>query len=115
MLIDPDAFETGFTAWVGSLVAGFEREVVAINGKTVRRLFDHGREQSPRHLVSAWAKLVKVPLAQRLETPAEASEQGLVLGQRRCWWQVRRDHRRARATGPTRVAEQPNSRCRTAS
>jgi hypothetical protein len=27
MLIDPDAFEAGFTAWVGSLVAGFEREV----------------------------------------------------------------------------------------
>jgi predicted transposase YbfD/YdcC len=65
MLIDPDAFEAGFTAWTGSLVAGFEREVVAIDGKTLRRSFDHGREQSPLHLVSAWA-----------------SEQGLVLGQR---------------------------------
>jgi predicted transposase YbfD/YdcC len=65
MLIDPDAFEAGFTAWVGSLVAGFEREVVAIDGKTLRRSFDHGRAQSPLHLVSAWA-----------------SEPGLVLGQR---------------------------------
>ena len=65
MLIDPDAFEAGFTAWVGSLVANFEREVVAIEGKTIRRSFDHGREQSPLHVVSAWA-----------------SEQGLVLGQR---------------------------------
>jgi predicted transposase YbfD/YdcC len=65
MLIDPDAFEAGFTAWVGSLVVGFEREVVAIDGKTLRRSFDHGREQSPLHVVSAWA-----------------SEQGLVLGQR---------------------------------
>src|ERR671938_931753 len=65
MLIDPDAFEAGFTAWVGSLVDGFEREVVAIDGKTLRRSFDHRREQSPLHLVSAWA-----------------SEQGLVLGQR---------------------------------
>src|ERR687885_1267041 len=65
MLIDPDTFETGFTAWVGSLVAGFEREVVAINGKTIRRSFDHGRDQSPLHVVSAWA-----------------SEQSLVLGQR---------------------------------
>ncbi len=65
MLIDPDAFETGFTAWVGSLLSGFEREVVAIDGKTVRRSFDRGREQSPLHVVSAWA-----------------SEQGLVLGQR---------------------------------
>ena len=66
MLIDPDAFEAGFTAWVGSLLAGFEREVVAIDGKTVRRSFDHGREQSALHVVSAWA-----------------SEQGLVLGHSR--------------------------------
>jgi predicted transposase YbfD/YdcC len=65
MLIDPDTFETGFTAWVGALTAGFEREVVAIDGKTIRRSFDHGRDQSPLHVVSAWA-----------------SEQGLVLGQR---------------------------------
>src|SRR5215203_4346729 len=34
MLIDPEAFEAGFTAWAGSLAAGFEREVVAIDGKT---------------------------------------------------------------------------------
>ncbi len=65
MLIDPDAFEAGFAAWVGALTAGFEREVVAIDGKTIRRSFDHGREQSALHVVSAWA-----------------SEQGLVLGQR---------------------------------
>ena len=65
MVIDPDAFEAGFAAWVGSLTAGFEREVVAIDGKTVRGSFDHGREQSALHVVSAWA-----------------SEQGLVLGQR---------------------------------
>src|SRR4051794_39289550 len=65
MLIDPDAFEASFTAWTGSLVTGFEPEVVALDGKTLRRSFDHGREQSPLHLVSAWA-----------------SEQGLVLGQR---------------------------------
>src|ERR687884_1838106 len=40
MLIDPDAFEAGFTSWAGSLAAGFEREVVAIDGKTLRRSFD---------------------------------------------------------------------------
>jgi len=32
MLIDPDTFEAGFTAWVGSLTAGFEREVVTFAG-----------------------------------------------------------------------------------
>jgi predicted transposase YbfD/YdcC len=64
MLIDPDAFEAGFTAWVGSLTAGFERAVLAIDGKTIRRSFDHGRDQSPLHVMSAWA-----------------CEQRLVLGQ----------------------------------
>src|SRR5918998_689331 len=65
MLIDPEAFEAGFTAWAGSLIAGSEREVVAIDGKTLRRSFDRKHEHAPLHLVSAWA-----------------SEQGLVLGQR---------------------------------
>ena len=64
MLIDPTAFEAGFAAWAGSLVTGFAREVVAIDGKTLRRSFDQGRGNSPLHIVSAWA-----------------SEQGLVLGQ----------------------------------
>lgn len=66
MLIDPNAFEACFTAWVRGITTLGEQEVVAIDGKTVRRSFDRGREQSPLHLVSAWA-----------------SEQGLVLGQRR--------------------------------
>ena len=66
MLIDPNAFEACFTAWVRGITPLGEQEVVAIDGKTVRRSFDRGREQSPLHLVSAWA-----------------SEQGLVLGQRR--------------------------------
>ena len=65
MLIDPEAFEAGFSAWAGSLAAGFEREVVAIDGKTLRRSSDRKHGHAPLHLVSAWA-----------------SEQGLVLGQR---------------------------------
>ena len=64
MLIDPGTFEAAFLSWVGTLVEDFDREVVAIDGKTVRRSFDRGREQNPLHMVSAWA-----------------SEQGLVLGQ----------------------------------
>jgi len=65
MLIDPDTFETGFTAWVGSLTASFERAVVAIDGKTIRRSFDHGRDQSPLHVVSAWACEQRLVLGQR--------------------------------------------------
>ena len=79
MLIDPDAFEAGFTAWVGSLADKFEREVVAIDGKTVRRSFDHGRDQSALHVVSAWAELVKVPLATRVEHQRKGA------GRAWCW------------------------------
>src|SRR5512133_1517589 len=53
MLIDPDAFEACFSAWAQSFAEVFHREVVAIDGKTLRRSFDRGRAQGPLHLVSA--------------------------------------------------------------
>ena len=65
MLIDPDAFEACFTRWAQSLADGIEREVVALDGKTVRRSGSRRHERGPLHLVSAWA-----------------SERGLALGQR---------------------------------
>src|SRR3954452_3826880 len=37
MLIDPDAFEACFSAWAQSFAEAFDREVVAIDGKTLRR------------------------------------------------------------------------------
>ena len=43
MLIDPDAFEACFSAWAQSFAETFDREVVAIDGETLRRSFDHGR------------------------------------------------------------------------
>ena len=47
MLIDADAFEGCFTRWAQSLTSKVEREVVAIDGKTVRRSgsrrHNHGR------------------------------------------------------------------------
>src|SRR5688572_27612869 len=44
-LIDPDAFEACFSAWAQSCAETFDREVVAIDGKTLRRSFD--RAQGP--------------------------------------------------------------------
>jgi predicted transposase YbfD/YdcC len=65
MLIDAEAFEVCFSAWVGTFAEPLERQVVAIDGKTIRRSFDRQSATSPLHVVSAWA-----------------SEQNLVLGQR---------------------------------
>src|SRR3954470_15897155 len=42
LLIDPDAFEACFSAWAQSFAEAFDREVVAIDGKTLRRSFDRG-------------------------------------------------------------------------
>ena len=41
-------------------------EVVAIDGKTIRRSFDHGKEPSPLHVVSAWASEPSRVLAQEV-------------------------------------------------
>lgn len=65
MLLDPDAFEACFAKWAQSLAVGVEREVIAVDGKTVRRSGSRRHEHGPLHLVSAWA-----------------SGRGLVLGQR---------------------------------
>lgn len=65
MLIDTGRFEACFEAWARSFGATLDREVVAIDGKTIRGSFDRGRAQGPLHVVSAWA-----------------SDRGLVLGQR---------------------------------
>ncbi len=65
MLIDAGGFERCFEAWARSFGAPLEREVVAIDGKTIRRSFDRGRERGPLHIVSAWASGRGVVLGQR--------------------------------------------------
>src|SRR3954467_10071588 len=65
MLIDPDAFEACFTRWAQSLADGIEREVVALDGKTVRRSGSRRHERGPLHLVSAWASGRGLALGQR--------------------------------------------------
>ncbi len=65
MLIDPDAFEGCFARWAQSLTRKVEREVVTIDGKTVRRSGNPRHNHGPLHLVSAWASDQELVLAQR--------------------------------------------------
>jgi predicted transposase YbfD/YdcC len=53
--IDPASFQEAFIAWIADVAKIVEGEVVAIDGKTLRRSFDKARETSPIHMVSAWA------------------------------------------------------------
>ena len=64
MLIDPDAFARCFTAWAASMGSVPDREIVAIDGKSLRGSFAPVEGLGPLHIVSAWA-----------------SERGLALGQ----------------------------------
>src|ERR671920_384034 len=65
MLLDPDAFEACFATWAQSLAVGIKREVVAVDGKTVRRSGSRRHEHGPLHLVSAWASGRGLALGQR--------------------------------------------------
>ena len=51
--LDPDQFGACFMNWVQSVAELTPGEVVAIDGKTLRRCHDRGQGRAPLHLVSA--------------------------------------------------------------
>jgi predicted transposase YbfD/YdcC len=53
--VDPKAFTAAFGDWVQSIRTKFNKEVVAIDGKTVRASRDIANKKKPLHMVSAWA------------------------------------------------------------
>lgn len=73
-LLSPTAFEKRFRAWIESVREVYEaEEIVAIDGKTLRRSHDRKRGQGPLHMVSAWAVNNRVVLGQRA-TEAKSNE-----------------------------------------
>ncbi len=53
-LLDPDAFEQCCLAWVRSLRKDFKDTSIAIDGKTLRRSFDHAEGLRPLHVLNVW-------------------------------------------------------------
>lgn len=54
--LDPDAFEACFTAWTRSLSQTVGEKLISIDGKAIRRSFEHAWDKSGMaHLVSAFA------------------------------------------------------------
>ena len=62
--LDPRAFEQCFLAWVRAVVTHTAGEVVALDGKTLRRSHDRSAGQAALHLVSAWAERNRLVLGQ---------------------------------------------------
>lgn len=61
--IDPTLFEACFMSWARSLRAD-AADLIALDGKTLRRSGDSASGQKPLHLVSAWASTQRLVLAQ---------------------------------------------------
>jgi predicted transposase YbfD/YdcC len=72
-LLDPHQFATAFQSWTQSLRTAVGAEIVALDGKTVRRSFDRRKGQGPIHLVSAWASANRRVLGQ-LKTADKSNE-----------------------------------------
>jgi predicted transposase YbfD/YdcC len=71
--LNPTAFAQCFTTWVRDIANVTEGEVVAIDGKTVRRSFDKASSKAAIHMVSAWAATNKLVLGQ-VKTDEKSNE-----------------------------------------
>src|SRR5690606_27826413 len=71
--LDPTELQDAFRAWVASLVEVSKGEVVAIDGKTLRRSFRDAGRKAFVHMVSAWAASNRVVLGQ-LKTDDKSDE-----------------------------------------
>ena len=53
--LTPEQFQNCFLDWVKSIGKISEREVIGIDGKTLRRSYDKANEKGAIQMVSAWA------------------------------------------------------------
>ena len=71
--LDPDRFQECFMEWSQAVADLLPGEVVAIDGKTVRRSHDNRAGKQPIHLVSAWASANTLTLGQ-VKTEEKSNE-----------------------------------------
>ncbi|HKZ70927.1 MAG TPA: ISAs1 family transposase [Anaerolineales bacterium] len=62
--LDPEQFQTCFLNWVQAIVLLAEGQVVAMDGKALRRSHDHRLGKDAIRMVSAWASVNRVVLGQ---------------------------------------------------
>jgi predicted transposase YbfD/YdcC len=62
--LDARQFAACFAAWMRAVAEVLPTQVIALDGKTVRRSHDRGAGKAARHLVSAWATANRLVLAQ---------------------------------------------------
>src|SRR4028119_2470578 len=62
--LDPEQFQTCFLAWVQAAAAISDDQIVALDGKTLRRSHDRSKGKAAIHMVSAWASANRLILGQ---------------------------------------------------
>jgi predicted transposase YbfD/YdcC len=62
-VLDAVQFERCFTAWASSLT-GLGSDIIAIDGKTLRRSYQESGAKAPIHMISAWAARQNLVLGQ---------------------------------------------------
>lgn len=62
--LEPEKLQSAFLGWVRSVSQLTDGEVIAIDGKRVRRSYDQGKQQGAIHMVSAWASQNRLVLSQ---------------------------------------------------
>lgn len=72
-LLSAEAFQPCCAAWMQALVERGQGEVIAIDGKRLRRSYDKGSNQAAIHMVSAWAQANRVVLRQ-VNTESKSNE-----------------------------------------
>jgi predicted transposase YbfD/YdcC len=71
-VLDAEQFQSCFIAWVASLTSCRRRasgtklgpDIVAIDGKTLRRAYQQGGAKAPIHMISAWSSQQRLVLGQ---------------------------------------------------
>ncbi len=71
--LDTEAFAEGFSAWVRSLTREIGPDIIAIDGKTMRRTLDAASSKAAIHLVSAFAQANRLVLGQ-VKVDAKSNE-----------------------------------------
>jgi predicted transposase YbfD/YdcC len=72
-LINPEQFAACFRQWSASVAELIPDEIIAVDGKTLRRSHNRGKGLAALHLVSAWATANRVVLGQ-VATEAKSNE-----------------------------------------
>lgn len=71
--MNPQEFQNSFKRWIESVTQQTKGQVVAIDGKTLRRSHDKSNDKKAIHMISAWASFNQVILGQ-LKTEEKSNE-----------------------------------------